>query len=203
MDRYDELARQLVAAGKQLYDMQMVPATSGNFSARIDAGELAITVSGRHKGRLTIDDIMRINLAGESLDGKKPSAETGLHTQIYRRYPEIQAVLHAHSLYATLISRTDRPYVELKNYELLKAFPGISSHDVSVTVPIFDNDQDITRLADKVDTYMANNEMCPVYLIRGHGFYTWGNSLDNTLNYIEALEFLFKCELTAEGVNIP
>jgi methylthioribulose-1-phosphate dehydratase len=200
---FNESAEQLVNAGKILYDWGMVPATSGNFSARIDPNEIAITISGKHKGRMTVADIMRIDPVGMSLDGHTPSAEAGLHVQLYQRYPETAAILHAHSIGATLISRTVGNELILENYELLKAFPGITTHETRIVIPVFDNDQDIARLAKQVDEYMACHEFIPAYLIRGHGFYTWGKSIDDALKYTEALEFLFKCELTTQGVLKP
>ncbi len=47
-----------MAVGRLLYAMGMVPATSGNFAARPADDNLAITVSGRHKGRLTPEDTL-------------------------------------------------------------------------------------------------------------------------------------------------
>jgi len=67
---------------------------------------IAITVSGKHKGQLELDDIMLIDADANSLDGKKPSAETVLHTSLYKRFPDIQSILHPHSLNATLIFKT-------------------------------------------------------------------------------------------------
>lgn len=96
-DHFNTLAQQLVDAGRFIDQRGWVPATSGNFSARLPDGQIAITVSGRHKGRLTIEDIMPIDANGRSLDGRRASAETLLHTAIYRRYPQINAVLHPHS----------------------------------------------------------------------------------------------------------
>lgn len=200
---FNELAQQLVDAGRTLYDWGMVPATSGNFSARINLNEIAITISGKHKGRMTAADIMRVDSAGLSLDGNKPSAETGLHVQVYQRYPEANAILHAHSINSILMSQTATNEVVLKGYELLKAFPGITTHESQVSIPVFENDQDIPRLAQQVDNHIKNPDSVPAYLIRGHGFYTWGNSIDDALKYTEALEFLFKCELTLRGVLQP
>ena len=194
MMAFDERAQELVTAGMQLYQWGMVPATSGNFSARINHEEIAITVSGRHKGKLEIDDIMRINLQGESLDGKKSSAETGLHTQIYRRFNAIHAVLHVHSISSILLSREVGNELMISDHELLKAFPGINTHDTSVTIPVFDNEQDIASLARKVDSQMDGDNHFPAYLIRGHGLYSWGETVSDVMNYIEALDFLFQCE---------
>ncbi len=192
---------ELIAAGQNLYTLGMVPATSGNFSARLNSGEIAITVSGRHKGRMIEDDIMRVDAAGQSLDERRSSAETALHIQIYNRIPEARAILHPHSVNATLLSRLAGEFLVLQDYELLKAFPGVETHDCSVTVPIFENDQNIDRLAERVDQYMASEGPIHGYLINGHGFYTWGESVEDTLRHVEAFEFLFECELRMRGVN--
>ena len=72
------LANQLIEAGRFIDSKGWVPATSGNFSARLPDGTIAITVSGKHKGRLQLDDIMLIDADANSLDGKKPSAETAI-----------------------------------------------------------------------------------------------------------------------------
>jgi methylthioribulose-1-phosphate dehydratase len=194
---------ELIEAGRALYARGMVPATSGNLSARLSSGELAITVSGSHKGRLGDRDIMRVDARGESLDGRRPSAETLLHVQIYRHFPEVCVVLHPHSVNATLLSRLHSRHLLLRDYELLKAFPGVHSHACEVVVPNFANDQDISRLAGEVAAYMENNAPVPGYLISGHGFYTWGETVDDALRHVEAFEFLFECELRMPGVQRP
>lgn len=199
-NEFSRRAAELIAAGQSLYAQGMVPATSGNFSARLSNGEIAITVSGRHKGRMIDEDIMRIDTHGRSLDGRRSSAETALHVQIYNRFPSAMAVLHPHSVNATLLSRLAGEFLVLQDYELLKAFPGIDSHDCTVTVPVFENDQNIERLAAKVDQYIQSEGPLHGYLINGHGFYTWGDSVEDALRHVEAFEFLFECELRLRGV---
>jgi methylthioribulose-1-phosphate dehydratase len=198
-NEFEQRAAELIEAGRRLYQLGMVPATSGNFSARLADGRIAITVSGSHKGRLTFDDIMIIDAAGRSLDDRRSSAETGLHLQIYGRFPDAGAVLHPHSVNATLLSRGRRTHLVLSDYELLKAFPGVDTHECVVTVPVFANRQDIPALAAEVDDWMERHEG-PVhgYLIGGHGFYTWGATVEDALRHVEAFEFLFDCELRAE-----
>lgn len=196
----------LAEAGRRLYALDLVPATSGNFSMRLDHDHIVITVSGCQKGRLTADDTMLINVAGHSLDGRRPSAETGLHVQIYQRLKGAGAVLHPHSVHATLLSKLQPGPVTLADYELLKAFKGITTHATRLLVPIFDNDQDIERLATTVDQWMAarihKQEPVHGYLIRGHGFYTWGDTIEDALRHAEAFDFLFKCELMLRGVAV-
>jgi methylthioribulose-1-phosphate dehydratase len=199
MNHETEFAKQaeaLIAAGRFLHQQGWVPATSGNFSARLDTQSMAITVSGRHKGELGMDDIMLADMQGHSLqEGKRPSAETLLHTHLYQRFPEVGAVLHTHSMNATLISRLHHGELVLEDYELLKAFEGVDSHESSITLPIFGNDQNIARLADAVNDYMDSHPPIHGYLIAGHGIYTWGKDVQTTLHYLEAFEYLFACEI--------
>jgi methylthioribulose-1-phosphate dehydratase len=194
-------AADLCEVGRIIDSKEKVPATSGNFSVRLPDGTIAITVSGKHKGRLQIDDIMLIDADANSLDGKKPSAETLLHTSLYKHFPEIGCVLHPHSINSVLVSRIFKNEIVLENYELLKAFNGIATHEARLVVPIFANDQDIPRLAAEVECYLERHQKCYGYVIAGHGFYTWGESVAETLRHIEALDYLFDCELRLYGVN--
>lgn len=195
------LANQLIDAGRFIDSKGWVPATSGNFSARLPDGTLAITVSGKHKGRLQLDDIMLIDADANSLDGKKPSAETVLHTSLYKRFPAVQSVLHPHSINATLTSRIFKSEIVLEDYELLKALSGIDTHESRVVIPFFANDQNIPRLAEQVEQYMDKHGAIYAYIIAGHGLYTWGSSVQEALRHLEALEFLFDCELRLHGVK--
>lgn len=203
MNEFQHRAAELIEVGRILYRQGLVPATSGNLSARLQDGRMAITVSGRHKGRLCVDDLMQVDAEGRSLDGRQPSAETLLHVQAYRRFPDVGAVLHPHSVNATLLSRLAGEELVLEDYELLKAFPGVDSHTARVRVPVFDNDQDIARLVERVDAWMERHDPIYGYLIAGHGFYTWGASVTDALRHVEAFEFLFECELRMRGVSRP
>lgn len=201
-DQRQRLTRQIIDAGRFLYGRGWSPATSSNYSARLDAERALLTVSGKHKGQLGEDDVLATDLAGNSLEpGKKPSAETLLHTQLYAWRAEIGAVLHTHSVNATVLSRlTPGDHLELEDYELQKAFAGVTTHEGRVTVPIFDNDQDIARLALQVQQWLDTHPDCVGYLIRGHGLYTWGAQMSDALRQIEAFEFLFECELKTRQV---
>ncbi|MDU3295660.1 MAG: methylthioribulose 1-phosphate dehydratase, partial [Pseudomonas aeruginosa] len=114
----------------------------------------------------------------------------------YAWNPAIGAVLHTHSVNATVLSRLVRgDRLVLQDYELQKAFAGVTTHEGQVEVPIFDNDQDIARLASRVQPWLEAHPYCPGYLIRGHGLYTWGARMSDALRQVEAFEFLFECEL--------
>ena len=193
----EHLSQAIIDAGRFLYGRGWSPATSSNYSARLISAEALLTVSGKHKGQLTPDDLLAVDMDGRSLeDGKKPSAETLLHTQLYRWRPEIGAVLHTHSVNATVLSRLClSDSLVFADYELQKAFSGVATHESQITVPIFDNDQDIERLASRVQPWLDRHPDCVGYLIRGHGLYTWGAQMRDALRQIDAFEFLFECEL--------
>jgi methylthioribulose-1-phosphate dehydratase len=185
----------LIQAGQFFHARGWVPATAGNFSFRRDARTLFVTVSGRHKGELRGSDFMRVNLTGRALDrGRKSSAETLLHCQLYRQLPGVGAVLHTHSPAATALSRR-HDTIRLDGYELLKIFDGIQTHETAVEVPVFENDQDIARLSRVVEAHMSTGKARHAYLIRGHGLYAWGCSVEEARHRVEALEFLFESEL--------
>ncbi|WAF83641.1 methylthioribulose 1-phosphate dehydratase [Metapseudomonas otitidis] len=199
----ETLTREIIEAGRVLYGRGWSPATSSNYSARLSADQALLTVSGKHKGQLGEDDVLATDLDGISLEpGKKPSAETLLHTQLYRWQPGIGAVLHTHSVNATVLSRlTLSDSLVFADYELQKAFSGVTTHESQVEVPIFDNDQDIARLAAKVQPWLDAHPECVGYLIRGHGLYTWGPRMSDALRQVEAFEFLFECELKVRALQ--
>ena len=158
-----------------------------------------MTVSGRHKGRLAPDDVMVLSADGVALEDKKPSAETGLHTQLYRRYPQVNAILHVHTVPVVTLTRhlPQASEIVLRDYEMLKAFPGITTHQTVVAIPVFENSQDIPALSREVDRRLQDEARAPAYLIRGHGAYGWGKDMDEAERVIEALEHLLSCEIEA------
>ena len=197
------LSQSLVEAGQFFFARGWVPATSSNFSVRLDDSRALLTVSGRHKGQLTNDDFLHVSIdSGFSLEsGKRPSAETLLHTQLYLRDASIGCVLHTHSMPATVLSRLTEGALLLEGYELAKAFAGVESHEASLSIPVFANDQDIPRLAANVEAWFNRHGMPVAYLIEGHGLYTWGATVDDAVRHVEALEFMLECELWLRRVS--
>ena len=191
----------IIAAGQRLDTLGLVPATAGNFSIRLDAGRIAVTASGCHKGFLTPADVLVVDMEGVVQgSARKSSAETLLHCGIYRRFPEAGAVLHGHSIANTVLSRAAGETLTLSGYELLKVFPGLPTHDAAVSIPVVPNDQDIARMQAGLDArWDAHGDTVravpPGYLIRGHGAYVWAADMTGTLARLEGLEFMLACEL--------
>ncbi|CAA9346700.1 MAG: Methylthioribulose-1-phosphate dehydratase [uncultured Lysobacter sp.] len=195
--RLSHCAGQIIVNVRELSSLGWTPATSSNFSERLDERHVAITVSGRDKGRLVEADIMVVDLDGRPVaTTQKSSAETLLHTQLYKRFPDIGCVLHTHSMTQTVASRlfAGAGQVRLEGYELLKALRGNDTHEAAVDLPVLPNSQDMDVLAAQVEALLDRQPMWG-YLIDGHGLYAWGRDMAEARRHLEAFEFLLACEL--------
>lgn len=195
--RLRELAGEIIINVRELATLGWTPATSSNFSHRLDDAHAAITVSGRDKGKLREGDIMVVDMDGRAVGSDhRPSAETLLHTQLYSRFPDVGCVLHTHSRAQTIASRlfAGAGHVRLEGYELLKAFRGNDTHEAAVDVPVLPNSQDMPTLAAQVDALFDRGPLWG-YLIDGHGLYAWGRDMAEARRHLDAFEFLLDCEL--------
>ena len=196
--RFQNCADMIADAAREFAALGWTPATSSNFSMRLDEHHAAITVSGRDKGRLGRDDIMVVNLDAQPVGTTaRPSAETALHTQIYRRFPEAGAVLHTHSRNQSVASRlfAHDGVIHLEGWELQKAISGYTTHESALDLPVFPNTQHMPELTAAVDAWLDAGKPLHAYLIDGHGIYTWGRDMAEAKRHLEALEFLLACEL--------
>lgn len=186
--------------GQMLWSRGWSVGTSSNYSVvlRNDPLELLITASGKDKGRLGREDFVRVGVDGKGTTPGQPksSAETLLHV-VAAQQPGVGAILHTHSIWGTLLS--DHFFADggfaISGYEMLKGLEGITTHEHTQWVPIFENTQDIPSLAKKVAAAFADSKQ-PLkhgYLIRKHGLYTWGKDLEEARRHIEIFEFLFEC----------
>ena len=201
----------------------LVPATSGNFSARLENQEILISVSGKDKATLAEGDLMLVDFLGRAnlkeddensengvvQPSLKPSAETLLHTQVYRTFPNAKFIAHFHSSSSAVLSKVllkqGIKALKLEGFELLKALSGVSTHDHTEIVPIFPNNQDIEELADLIQPVidqLANSEKpLHAYLLAGHGLYTWGSTVSETIRHVDALNTLIESYLLEMQLN--
>lgn len=193
-----EQARIIADAGRELAALGWTPATSSNFSMRLDKQHAAVTISGRDKGNLHVEDIMVVDYDNQPVaTNARPSAETALHTQIYRRFPGAGAVLHTHSRAQSVASRlyAKDGVVRFEGWELQKAISGYTTHESVLDLPVFANTQDMSELVAEVNAWLDAGKPLHGYLIDGHGIYVWGVDMPETKRHIEAFEFLLNCEL--------
>jgi methylthioribulose-1-phosphate dehydratase len=184
----------LGAIGRIFHARGWVPGTGGNFSVVLRRAPLAlaVTATGSDKGALTAADIAVVDDTGRVRPkDPQPSAEVALHLAVVRALPGVGAVVHTHSLAATEVSLAGDVAVELSGFEQLKALYGVHDPELSQRLPIFDNDQNLSRLAERCHAVLAGHPTHG-FLIRGHGLYTWGSDIAAARRHVESLEHLLE-----------
>jgi methylthioribulose-1-phosphate dehydratase len=211
-----DLRAALCAVGREFHSRGWSLGTSSNYS--VVAGrnplEILITASGKDKSALTREDFVAVDSSGQLLqgheaNGRKSSAETLLHCLIAGSLPDVGAILHTHSIWGTILSRQalatqqTRGAIQIQGYEMLKGLEGITTHDTTINVPVFQNSQDMGELSDRIREVLISSDGGPSevlshhgFLLSGHGLYTWGRTLAEARRHIEIFEFLF--EVTAQ-----
>ncbi len=194
----------IIDAGRWIDAQGWCPATGGNFSLRSSDQNVLITASGRHKGNLLETDLLQVDLEGKALDSTlKPSAETLLHTRLYQLDDQIGAVLHTHSVSATVLSlTTPGDWLGIEQFEMQKSLSGNHTHDAAIRIAIFDNTQDMQALAQNVAQRWEQGALSWGLLVRGHGLYAWGRDMAEARRHLEGLEFLFACQLELKRLGV-
>lgn len=192
-------AEDLIGVVKFFNQKGWSPATSTNYSVRSEKNnEYIISKSGVDKSLFSMSDLIKINEHNEiippfNVGGIKSSAETEIHTYIYRHFPEVTSVLHTHSVLGTVLSHMLLPEKEMtfEGLELLKGLEGNTTHEMKITLPIVPNSQSMPDLLKNLDGRLAKG--IHGFLIAGHGLYTWGKDIPSAKRHIETYEFLFEC----------
>lgn len=169
----------------------LIVGTSGNVSIRV--GEhVAITPSGRDYRTLTPADIAVVNLKGEVIEGNSlPSSETPLHMAVYDSNPDVTAIVHAHSIYATAIS-TVLDQLPTIHYQMVEL-------GGSVQVAPY-RTFGTAELAEVTSKALQGRS---AVIMKNHGSLTTGDSLDKALSRCVTLEWCSKVYLRAMSVGSP
>ena len=131
----EDIKKEIIRVIKVLYDREMITALGGNVSARMPGeNEFWITPSQVFKGALTPEDLVKVDLDGNIVEGYlKPSVETPMHATVYKIRPEVNAVVHAHNPYTLGLALagvsippiTDEAVILLRKVEIVPfVFPG-------------------------------------------------------------------------------
>ena len=189
----------LVDTVRYLHSRGWAPATSSNYSMR-DAqapGKLWISRSGVDKRFFGPEHLIATDLDGRPLEDPtvRTSAETALHTLLYAVYPQVQCVLHTHTVHNTVAGLRWPDGITFQGLEMQKAIAGNTTHETTLQLPVYPNTQDIPALAASIRPYLEQNPGCFGFLIAGHGLYAWGLTVAEAARHIEAWEFLLETYL--------
>lgn len=198
MNEIEKLKRELAATIRAYNLKGWSPATSTNYSFRtkVDDELIYVSRSGVDKSLFSETDFIEIDRFGQGKSENKiavPSAETLIHCVLYDLFPETSVILHSHSVYPVLISQKFEKHVDFEGYEIQKGFSGQTTHDAKISIPIFDNTQDM----DEFSTVLIENKNRIVnhsFIMRNHGTYAWGRTLFEAKRHLETLEYLCQCE---------
>jgi methylthioribulose-1-phosphate dehydratase len=170
------------------------PATSTNYSF-LENGQIWVTRSGIDKSQITEKDFITVNNQAESIGEFaqiKPSAETQIHCDIYSLFPDAKVILHSHSIYPVLASSRLNDFIQFEGFEIQKGFAGQNSHEASVRIPIFENNQDMHYFTEWIN--QRKDELVhSCFLIKKHGTYAWGKDLFEAKRHLETLDYLCQC----------
>ncbi|MDP2728441.1 MAG: class II aldolase/adducin family protein [Dehalococcoidia bacterium] len=164
--------RQKVAQTCRIMYMEGFFASSGHVSARIP-GTDHILIHPRQTSRAAVEaqDLVAVDLRGRLVEGElEPPSETALHTAMYRARPDVMAVAHLHSHYATTISIAGRPLVPVFTPACIFA----------PEVPVFD-DASLIQKDEQGDAVAQALGKGRAVLLRGHGSVVVAHSIEAVL----------------------
>ena len=188
-----ELRQQLVAVARRMNASGINQGTSGNLSARIPGGML-ITPSSLPYEQMEPTDLVALDLAGLPRDAgaRRPSSEWRLHADILASRPEVQAVLHCHSIHATALACHGRA---IPPFHYMTAVAG--GDDIRCAPYATFGTAELSALAvQALDGRLA----C---LLAQHGQVTVGSSLDQALRIAIEVETLARMYLQALQLGEP
>lgn len=177
--------------GKRIYDRGYVAANDGNISLRLNEDEVLATPTGVSKGYMTPDMIVKINMAGEKLEGDlRPSSEIKMHLDVYRRRPDVRSVIHAHPPTATGFAVAGIPLNRCVLPEVI-----ISLGSIPIAKYGTPSTEEIPKAIRK---YLDD---CDAFLLENHGALTIGVDLINAYFKMETLEHFAQISLVARQLG--
>jgi len=182
-----QLRADIVEVGRRLYARGYTASNDGNISVRLDAGRLLMTPTSVCKGFMTVDMMVVTDLDGRKLQGERnPSSEMQMHLEVYRRRPDVQAVVHAHPPIATGFAVAGIP---LDRAVLAEVVTTLGS------VPIAEYATPSTsELPEAVRQYVQAHDGM---LLANHGALTLGTDLFSAYYKMETIEHFAKISLVA------
>lgn len=183
--------QEIIETGRWIMEKNLTWGTSGNISVR-EGDHIYVTASGTVIGDLHEEDITVVDLEGKVLEGKKPSKETGMHLEVYRKRPEVAAVLHASPFWTTFAACTT---MEIKTDLFIES---MYYDEKLLRVPYFHAGS--SALAEAVSKVA---EKTHVILMEHHGMLCYDQNLKECRSALEVTENVCRMNIMAQSAGIP
>lgn len=170
--------KEIVEIGRRVYDRGYVAANDGNISVRIDSDAILITPSGVSKGFMTPEMLVVCDMKGKSLSGPwKASSEIIMHLNVYKKRPDIKAIVHAHPPYSTAFGICGIPLTQAVLPEVVITLGRIPlvSYGTPGTEEIYKPLEPLIKDHD-------------AFILQNHGALTIADSLERAYFRMETLE---------------
>ncbi|APG28543.1 fuculose phosphate aldolase [Syntrophotalea acetylenivorans] len=183
----------IVKFGQKMITSQLTTGAGGNLSIFDRAsGRVAISPSGIEYFDLQPEDVVITDLDGQVIEGQyTPSSELGFHLALYRQRPDVNAVLHTHSVYATTIA--------CLGWEIpaVHYLVGFSGHKVPLApYATFGTPELAHNVATAIGDYNA-------VLLANHGLVAVGADLSRAFNTAEEIELVARIYYQTKSVGNP
>lgn len=185
------LRQELIDAARAMNTLGINQGKAGNLSVRSGTGVL-ITPSGIAYDELTPDDIVFMTMDGAAAGSRKPSSEWRMHLDIHRSRPDVQAIVHTHSPFATTLACHAR---SIPAFHYMIAVAG--GEDIRCAPYATFGTQ---ALSDKVLAALADRKAC---LLAQHGQIALGNSIKASLALAVEVETLARMYWQALQIGEP
>lgn len=190
---YEAEKKQLADICHLLYQRNLVTATDGNVSMRVEKDRILLTPSGKNKGFVTGEEILVLDLSGKVVEGTgRASKEYPMHRVIYERREEIGAVVHTHPVYATAFALAGRNIPEnyLIETRMMLGKVALAGYAAPGTA----------GMAEIIAPFLAEYN---AVLLQNHGALTLGKDLMDAFNKMEVLESIAKTIIMSKTVGEP
>jgi L-fuculose-phosphate aldolase len=188
MEDIDKLRQQVIDGGLRLLREGLVERTWGNISVRVDIENMLITPSGRPYDELNLKDIVLVNYhTGEYQGPIKPSSEAGLHCEILKTRPEINAVIHTHQMHASTLAAAGRELPPILDDMAQVVGPSVRVTDYAPSSTRKISKNTVKALKGRNAALMAN-----------HGAVCVGRDLEEAFVVCQVLEKACKAFIEAE-----
>ena len=186
MNMETKLRLQIVDVGKRLHQRFFVASNDGNISVKLNENTILITPTGVNKGDLTTDQIVKVDLEGNVIEGHmKVTSEIKMHLAVYKLRDDVKAAVHAHPPAATAFAvsgeKIDEPVT------LPETFLGLGEIGYcKYGTPSTD------EVHQSIEKEILN---CNVLLLANHGALTVGEDVLEAYYRMETLEMVSRINL--------